>query len=135
MKLIDGKSILLGMGMGIIMTSILGFIFFMGYEPQDSDKEIIDKAKRLGMTDKFASEGDFVRNQDGSLTLTIKEGEDSSSVSDKLYNAGIISSSIEFDIMIKKQNLQNAIIPGQYRIDFQDDIKTIINKITKNETP
>lgn len=130
MKILDGKSILLGMGIGIIVASILGLIFFMGYQPQLSDAEIMERAKKLGMVDQFTRDSDIQRNPDGSLTITIAEGETYSEVSAKLQNAGLIQSSIEFEIMLKKQNLLDAIRPGQYRISHQDDLKTIITLIT-----
>ena len=47
MKLIDGKSVLLGMGIGIILTSLLGVIFFAGYSPQLTDAEIIRLSQKL----------------------------------------------------------------------------------------
>ena len=40
MRLLDSKSIILGLGIGIIITSLLGVIFFAGYEPQLSDANI-----------------------------------------------------------------------------------------------
>lgn len=130
MKLIDGKSVLLGMGIGIIMTSILGFIFFLGYQPRLSDAEIISRARQLGMVDRFDAAGGIIRNQDGSVTFTVHEGESASQVAERLYNAGIIGSSIEFEIMIRKANLQDAIRPGDYRIDYDDNTGTIIDKLT-----
>lgn len=130
MKLIDGKSVLLGMGVGIVITSILGFIFFLGYQPQLSDGEIISRARELGMVDSFEAGGNIRRNQDGSVTFIISEGESSSRVAERLYSARIIDSSIEFEVMLKKANLQDAIRPGEYRIDYDDDIRTIINRIT-----
>ncbi len=130
MKLIDGKSFLLGIGIGIIITSILGFIFFLGYQPQLSDGEIISRARRLGMVDRFENGGNIRRNQDGSVTFIISEGESSSRVAERLYDARIIESSIEFEIMVKKANLQDAVKPGEYRIYFNDDTRTIIDKIT-----
>jgi cell division protein YceG involved in septum cleavage len=130
-KLIDGKSVLLGLGLGIIITSIIGVIFFAGYQPQLSDAEIVAKAQKLGMVDRYAEGGDIGRNSDGTLVFTIKENESFTQVSKRLYEAGIIESSIEFEIMIKKDNLEEAIKPGRYNISFNDDLKTIIKKITK----
>ncbi|MCX7772702.1 MAG: endolytic transglycosylase MltG [Clostridia bacterium] len=132
MKLIDGKSVLLGMGLGIIITSILGVIFFAGFKPQLSDADVIDMAKKLGMVDRYSQSQDIKRNPDGSLMFKVSEGESFTSVSKRLYDAGIISSSIEFEIMIKKENLQDAIKPGEYSISFQDDTKAIIKKITQS---
>jgi cell division protein YceG involved in septum cleavage len=129
-KLIDSKSVLLGLGIGIIITSLLGLIFFAGYEPKLSDAQIISLARKLGMVDQYESGGNIRRNEDGSLIFTIYEGEDYTEISKRLYNAGIIESSIEFDIMIKKGNLEEAIKPGEYSIRYSDDTKSIIKKIT-----
>lgn len=130
MKLIDGKSVLLGLGLGIIITSLLGIIFFAGYKPQLSDAEIISNARKLGMIDRYESGGDISRKEDGSLLFTIHENESFTDVSRRLYEAGIIESSIEFEIMIKKEKLENSIKPGEYTISHIDGTKTIIKKIT-----
>jgi cell division protein YceG involved in septum cleavage len=129
-KLIDGKSVLLGMGIGIILTSLLGVIFFAGYSPQLTDAEIIRLAGRLGMVDKYETTSDIKRNPDGSLLFIVREEETYTDVSKRLYEAGIIESSIEFEIMIKKDNLENSIKPGEYTIRYSDDAKSIIKKIT-----
>lgn len=131
MKLIDGKSVLLGMGIGIIVTAILGFVFFLGYQPQLSDSEIIDRAKHLGMSDNVSRDGDFVRNRDGSLSFTINEGDTSRQVADELYAAGVIDSSIEFELAVQKDNLQDSIKPGKYNISYTDGVNAIIDMITK----
>jgi hypothetical protein len=60
-KLIDSKSVLLGLGLGIIITSLLGIIFFVGYKPQLSDAEIISYARKLGMVDGYESGHDIRR--------------------------------------------------------------------------
>ena len=115
-KLIDGKSVLLGMGIGMLSRQFW-FHFFLGYQPQLSDGEIISRARELGMMDRFEAGGSIWRNQDGSVSFTVSEGESSSLIAERLYNAGIIDSSIEFEIMLKKADSQDAIKPGEYRID------------------
>lgn len=132
MKLIDGKSVLLGMGIGIILTSLLGVIFFAGYSPQLTDAEIIKLSRKLGMVDRFEHSTDIKRNTDGSLLFIVNEGETYSDVSKRLYEAGIIESSIEFDIIIKKEGLEYSIKPGEYTISHSDDTKSIIKKLTGN---
>lgn len=131
MKLIDGKSVLLGMGMGIIITAIIAMIFFAGVEPKSSDADIIGRARKLGMVDKYEARDDISRNPDGSLVFVVHENEEFTDVANRLYNEGIIESSIEFDIIIKKENLENAIKPGSYSIGYNDDTKTIIEKLTQ----
>lgn len=131
MKLIDGKSLLLGLGMGIVITSLLGAIYFIGYKPQLSDAEIIALSQKLGMVDPYSGDGDIRRNADGSLIFTIHEGETYTEVSQRLNEAGVINSTIEFDIIVKKQKLEQSIKPGSYTITYDDDVKSIIQKITQ----
>ena len=133
MKLIDSKSLLLGLGLGIIIASLLGFIFFAGYKPQLSDGEIISYARKIGMVDRFEKGDDIRRKDDGSVLFVIKENENFTDVSKRLYDAGIIESSIEFEIIIKKDKLENAIKPGEYTINYSDDTKKIIEKITTDK--
>lgn len=120
------------MGIGIILTSLLGVIFFAGYSPRMTDAEIISLSRRLGMVDRFESGTDIKRNQDGTILFIVSEGENHTDISKRLYEAGIIESSIEFDIMIKKEKLEDSIKPGEYTISHSDDTKSIIKKITGN---
>ena len=47
------KSIILGIGIGIILTAIIGLIYSMGNVPNEPSKEeIIAKAKQYGMVEK-----------------------------------------------------------------------------------
>lgn len=130
MKLIDGKSVILGLGIGIIITSLLGMIFFAGTEPQLTDAEIIQRSRKLGMVDRYEARDDIRRNADGSLVFIVYNFEDFTDISERLYKEGIIESSIEFDIMIKKEKLEDSIKAGEYTIRYSDDTKTIIKKIT-----
>lgn len=132
MKLIEGKSVILGMGMGIIITAIMAMIFFAGVEPKLSDADIIQRARELGMVDKYEVRDDIRRNADGSLIFVIYENEDFTSISKRLYDEGIIESSIEFDIIIKKEKLENNIKPGSYTIGYNDNTKTIIQKLIQD---
>lgn len=134
MKLLDGKSILMGMGIGIIITSILGIIFFAGTEPKLTDAEIISRSRKLGMADRYELRDDIKRNNDGSLLFKVYEHEEFTDISKRLYEEGIIKSSIEFEIIIKKDELESSIKPGEYIINFGDSTKAIIEKLTfKND--
>lgn len=56
MKRFDIKSVILGIGIGIILTSIINLIYISGAKPTDiiSDEEIIRRAEELGMIEKPA---------------------------------------------------------------------------------
>ncbi|MGI6778684.1 MAG: hypothetical protein ACOX7R_11975 [Acetivibrionales bacterium] len=47
------KSLLLGIGIGIVITSVLGKVYCYGIKPVHSisEKEIKDRARELGMVD------------------------------------------------------------------------------------
>ena len=52
MKLFDGKSIILGIGIGIIFTALVSMIYFMGVKPDKlSEEEIKQMAKQYGMVE------------------------------------------------------------------------------------
>lgn len=43
------KSILLGIGMGIVLTAFISIIYLAGNKPTMSKEEIIEKARQYGM--------------------------------------------------------------------------------------
>ncbi|TYQ13190.1 UNVERIFIED_CONTAM: hypothetical protein Cloal_4248 [Acetivibrio alkalicellulosi] len=43
------KSLVLGIGIGIVITSFIGLIYSAGLTPQLSRDEIIERAKQFGM--------------------------------------------------------------------------------------
>lgn len=54
------KSILLGIGIGIILTSLIGIIYSAGRDDKLTREEIISKAEQYGMTfsEEFIEAGD-----------------------------------------------------------------------------
>jgi len=74
MKHFHIKSILLGIGIGIILTSIMSLIYLAGAQPEAklSDEEIIEKAKALGMVEADSIFG----NRNGSQGTTQDGTED-----------------------------------------------------------
>lgn len=125
---------LLGMGIGIIITATIGMIFFAGVEPDFTDADIIQRSRDLGMVDRYEAREDIRRNADGSLAFFVNENEDFTDISRRLYEEEIIESSVEFDIIIKKEKLENAIRPGNYSIGYSDTTKTIIQKLTQGNS-
>ena len=67
------------------------------------------------------------------MLFTVYQDEDFTDISKRLYEAGLIDSSIEFELIIKKQGLENSIKPGQYTITSEDDAKSIVRKITEQQ--
>lgn len=116
MKLLDGKSILFGAGLGVILTALLGLLFFLGYNPAMTDEQIISRAEKLGMVhSEIETKMDGINKlSNGSWSITVIEGEDIATISGRLSNAGIIQSAIEFQIFYKKNFQDVAPTPGTF---------------------
>lgn len=133
------KYYLRGVGVGLIVSSILFAIAFALYQPKMSDEEIIAAAKNLGMvaeeesdTDATnsskaeentdASEGDSsdTNGEDTSdvtyVEFTIAGGDSSATVSKHLEEAGLVDNADSFDLYLSDQNLDNSLLPGTYSI-------------------
>lgn len=147
MKSFHIKSILLGIGIGIILTSIVSMIFMAGANsnaPKMSDSEIIEKAKSLGLTEpssifdgtpedsKKASADPVVQPQSAiqEISITIEEGDTSGSVGEKLLESGLIDNTKTFESELDHMELTSKIHIGQYKIKKGTDIKGIIKIIT-----
>lgn len=118
MKLIDGKSLLLGVGLGVIVTALLGIVFFLGTTPSLSDDEIRERAKALCMSELTESElGEgLVQDADGSIHLRIELAEEWETLPERLAEAGIIESAMALRIRIRQQNPEFVLLPGEYLI-------------------
>lgn len=75
------KSILLGIGMGIVLTAFISIIYLAGNQPTMSREEIIEKARQYGMV--FSEEvvliesSENTENKDNIKDEVIKENSDS----------------------------------------------------------
>ena len=117
MQRIDGKSVLLGMGIGIIITALLGMLFFMGINTEMTNEKIIEKAKTLGMVSKSEAEIQGITYEtNGNINIEVDENEGLSSVGDRLFEAGLIDSAIEFEFGMKKAGIENKIPAGTYSL-------------------
>ncbi len=124
MKRIHSRSVLLGVGLGVIITAFLGMLFFLGYQPALSNEDIIKKAEKLGMVivPEENAKG-IVRQKDGTWNIEIVAGESISTIANQLQKAGIIESELEFEINAKKNNKKEpttskkVLVPANMKID------------------
>lgn len=145
------KSIILGIGIGIILTSITSIIYLAGTYPEKelSDQEIIKKAEQLGMVqavnaeDSPADSEDIKQvnktieavsmEQDASLdevTVIINKGNTSETVAERLFNAKLIDDKNEFVKKLDEMKLASKIKIGEYVIKKGASVETIIKMIT-----
>ena len=64
------------------------------------------------------------------VTITISRGDDSGTVSRKLYNAGVIESASEYDAFLMQHGYDKRINPGEKVIGLSDSWQEIAEKIT-----
>ncbi|MCM1182829.1 MAG: hypothetical protein NC337_05615 [Roseburia sp.] len=64
------------------------------------------------------------------VTITISKGDDSGTVSRKLYNAGVIDSASEYDAFLMQHGYDKRINTGEKVISLNDSWQEIAEKIT-----
>ena len=129
MKGFDNKSIMLGIGIGIIITSVISLIFMLGYRSEPSKDEIRTLAIKHGILDN--SKTTFNPNNSDEFELVISDGDNVASITEKLLQSGVIESKLEFQVEINKNGMSKRIEPGIYKIKRASSIKEIIEQICK----
>ena len=142
----DIKSILLGIGIGIILTAMIGMVYSKGSEEMSKD-EIIQKARDYGLVEKniFVEEIDSLilsdekksnenvnklKKSNDIIELVIERGDTSEIVANKLMKLGIISNKLGFEENLSKKDLAKRIKVGVYEINKDAKISEIIELIT-----
>lgn len=121
MSKLHGKSVLLGIGIGIILTAMLGIIFFLGYTPDMDEAKVKKLAKQYGMVEPS--------EQEIPLFISIAEGDSITNITNKLAELGIIDNIVSFQIKIVNGNAKNKIMPGIYEFrgnESEDEIIDIL---------
>ena len=110
-----GPSIFLGIGLGIILTALLGGLFFLDYSPLPDEAEIIRRANALGMVKAEAVQVEgVVRKADGTWSVTVSGKDSINGLAEKLVDAGLLSGELEFEIAAKQLGLSDPPAPGKY---------------------
>jgi len=115
MSRMHGPSIFLGIGLGIILTALLGGLFFLDYSPLPDEAEIIRRANALGMVKAEAVQVEgVVRKADGTWSVTVSGKDSINGLAEKLVDAGLLSGELEFEIAAKQLGLSDPPAPGKY---------------------
>ncbi len=148
------KYILLGLGIGIILTNILYYINpRIEYEPL-SDQDIIERAEDLGMVtlkenilineknkeinyDKNEKNSEELKQdiknnkEDNIISFQVEKGDDLYTISKKLYEEGLISDKKDFEERVYERELSKKMHYGIYEINFNSDYDSIIDILIK----
>lgn len=163
------KYYLRGMGVGILVTSLIFIVAFAIHKPTMSDEEVIAAAKQLGMvmeeedtteedttsaakttedatgtevsteettteeTQSVEDSSDTGQAADATdsvaVAFSITHGQSSSTVSENLYNQGLVDDAHAFDSYLNENGYDNYMQPGDYTIyqgSSYEDIAYII---------
>ncbi len=117
---LHGKSVLLGMGIGTILTALLGFIFFLGYQPDMDEAKVKELARKYGMVEP---------GETGSISIEIPAGFTLADVAEKLANAGLIRQDNEkaFQLKLANRKAKEKILPGIYEFRGNETEEEILN--------
>lgn len=142
-------TLLIGIGIGFIISSTLNIIAKEFFTPEINDDFIIHRAKELGMVDKESNfisinKEDVVKqenekdikaeylDEDETIKFKIPQGVNSEEIADILLEKKIIQSKDEFLDEINRLKLSEKIRWGIYEISYDESLESIINKITAN---
>lgn len=134
----------LGVGLGLMVSGMTLKVFPVEKETAYTDEEIVEKAKALGMVGikehieknrEKAEEKSEKANLQNSMeetekTVEILEGDSNETISNKLYEAGIIKDKASFSDYIVEKNAQNDFKAGSYTIRSESGIDELLRLLT-----
>lgn len=121
MKNFHVKSMILGIGIGLIITSIISIIYLAGMKPssQMSKEEIIKKAREYGMIDSSEL---IIKNKGSNTEANSEQKKDN-------------TADVKIDETVKqKENLQQAAVEGReikISIEPGDSSEVVADKLLK----
>jgi len=130
--------ILLGIGMGILLTNII-YNFHPNVEYKEySEEEIIEKAKELGMvflkdTIKVNDTTAESKGDSKKVKFEVKEGDSLKEVATNLFNAGIIEDVNSFIKYVKVKGFDKKIRTGSHILTSDMDYDEIIDILIKRK--
>ncbi len=119
---------LLGMGIGIILTALLGFIFFLGYKPEMDETNVKELAKKYGMVDPEELPRQYAFEK---LTVEVAEGDTLKDITNQLVDVGLVGEPVTFQIKLVNQQVGEKIIPGIYVFSGNETEQEIIDILTE----
>jgi len=127
MTKIHGKSVLLGTGLGIILTALLGCIFFLGYTPDMDEAKVKTLAKKYGMIEPGELNNISVN---GRISIEVKEDDTLAQIAKKLQDTGLVKEILQFQLKVLSQKAEDKIFPGVYEFTGNENEQEIINILT-----
>lgn len=129
--------ILLGIGIGVLLTNII-YNFHPNVQYREySQEEIIEKAKELGMVflkDVIKVESDTEEKEDSKkVEFTVKKGDSLTEIASNLHGAGIIEDVNSFVKYVREKGLDKKIRVGSFMLSPDMDFDEIIDILLKRK--
>lgn len=132
MKKINIVYILLGIGIGIILTSIFFYINPLVKYAEYTDEEIKEKAKDLGMVSIKEFIKDNGEKEDYIIEFKISSGDTLSDIANNLIDLSIIEDKEEFIKFVKDKKLDKKLRPGTYKLKLNLSYSSILEILSNN---
>lgn len=132
MKKINIVYILLGIGIGIILTSIFFYINPLVKYAEYTDEEIKEKAKDLGMVSIKEFIKDNGEKEDYIIEFKISSGDTLSDIANNLIDLSIIEDKEEFIKFVKDKKLDKKLRPGTYKLKPNLSYSSILEILSNN---
>lgn len=130
--------ILLGVGIGIIITSVFFLLNPKVQYKEYSNEEIMEKATELGMVtikeslstnnEKNIKEEEIQKE----MKFSIKSGQPLVEIANNLFESGIIEDKQEFIQFIEDKKMDKRLRPGDYVLNRNLSYTTIMKILSKN---
>jgi cell division protein YceG involved in septum cleavage len=129
--------ILLGIGIGVLLTNII-YNFHPNVQYREySQEEIIEKAKELGMVflkDVIKVESDTEEKEDSKkVEFAVKKGDSLTEIASNLHGAGIIEDVDSFVKYVRGKGLDKKIRVGSFMLSPDMDFDEIIDILLKRK--
>lgn len=135
--------ILLGVGIGIIVTSLFFFLKPNVKYKEYTNEEIIEKATELGMVtikeslntnrkENIEKEETQTKTQK-EIKFTVSSGQPLVEIANNLFKSGIIEDKEEFIQFVKDNNMDKRLLPGDYVLKSNLSYTTIMKILSSKK--
>ncbi|WP_077367248.1 hypothetical protein [Anaerosalibacter sp. Marseille-P3206] len=135
--------ILLGVGIGIIVTSLFFFLKPNVKYKEYTNEEIIEKATELGMVtikeslntnrkENIEKEETQTKTQK-EIKFTVNSGQPLVEIANNLFKSGIIEDKEEFIQFVKDNNMDKRLLPGDYVLKSNLSYTTIMKILSSKK--
>ncbi|MCF6461339.1 hypothetical protein [Clostridium sp. Cult3] len=123
--------IILGLGMGILLTSIIYILNPIVKYRDYTEEEIVTLASDLGMVFVKENIDSSINIQEQKVKLIVDKGDPLEKVSKKLFELGVVDNAEKFHQYAKDKGIDKKIRVGTYELGLDLEYDKILDILTK----